>query len=63
MRRIRTEAVEGGVVYRYDQAHRCNKPEARRYDVGDVFVCSMCGTRFVLRDDQREGLYWMEEGA
>jgi len=55
-----TVEVEGGVVFRKQQPHRCTAPSARAFDIGDVFKCSHCGSRFELTDSQpyQGGPFW-----
>lgn len=57
-----TVKVDGGVVLVREKAHRCQKPEPRRFDIGDVFICGDCQSRYVLEDAQQYqgGPFWKE---
>ena len=48
-----------GHVWKKDPPHRCNTPEERKFDIGDIFVCQ-CGDKYVLEDAQnyQGGPYW-----
>lgn len=52
--------VPGGAVFKAREVHTCKPPEARKFDIGDVFVCGACNREFELVDRQQYegGPFW-----